>query len=97
VVDARDHATLERAVGERPLGVGAAVGEGVPGVALAHHHEPGAVGRDRREHAVGELADGAHAVPAQSFSLTPGTPSFAWTTRSTYSATFGRVTRLITS
>src|SRR5690606_27126502 len=48
-------------------------------------------------HRRGERALAGRSVIAHSFSLAPGTPSLACTTRSTYSATFGSVTRLMTS
>jgi hypothetical protein len=97
VVDAGHHAAVELAVGEGALGVGAAIGEGEPVVAVARDDQLAPLRHHPHHGAVGELAHGADAHPAQSFSLTPGTPSLACTTRSTYCDTFGSVTRLVTS
>src|SRR5690606_19843316 len=102
VVHALDLAVQQLAVVQRVALVGAAVGEGEELAPLVDHHDLDVCHRAGGDAPFRELVHRPHVEAAygrfaHSFSLTPGTPSLACTTRSTYSATFGSVTRLITS
>src|SRR5690606_35139532 len=93
VVEATDLAVLQFAVAQRVALVGAAIRQGEQLATLPDDHDLDVPDDPRRYGAFGELLGGPDVEGlrghAHSFSFTPGTPSLAWTTRSTYSATLG--------